>query len=71
MTASAPIAQVAVPPGTLAGTVFSFTDAPLAPEDGLRVYRIVAVTPNGLRSDFSDTKAAFSYRLVPGAAGAH
>ena len=70
VTANAPNAQVAVPPGTLPGTVLRFAEAPPAPEDGLRVYRIVAVTPNGLRSDFSGTKAAFSYRLVSGAAGA-
>ena len=70
VTANAPNAQVAVPPGTLPGTVLRFAEAPPAPEDGLRVYRIVAVTPNGLRSDFSSTKAAFSYRLVSGAAGA-
>jgi len=66
VTAGAPIAQVAVPPGALPGTVFTFAEPPPTPEVGLHVYRIVAVAPNGLRSDFSSTKAAFSYRLVPG-----
>ncbi len=66
VTASAPIDHVPVAPGSLANTIFGFTEAPPAPEAGLAVYRIVAVAADGRRSDFSNPKAALSYRLVRG-----
>ena len=70
MTASAPIGHITVPPGTPDTTVFSFPLAPPTPEAGLAVYRVVAVAVDGRRAALSDTKsdtkAAFSYRLVPG-----
>ena len=66
VTASTPIGHVTVSPGTLANTIFGFTEAPPTPEAGPAVYRIVAVATDGRRSGFSNPKAAFSYRLVPG-----
>jgi len=69
--ANAPIAQIAVPPGTPAGTTFSFTETPTTTEAGLALYRIVAVAFDGPRSDFSNPKAAFNYRLIPGSPAVH
>lgn len=71
VTASAPIGHVAVPPGTPDTAVFSFSAAPPPGGAGLAVYRIVAVALDGLRSDFSNAKAVFSYHLVPGSPAVH
>lgn len=63
-TATASIAQVAVPLDTPAGATIRFTEAPAVP--GLAVYRVVAVAFDGPRSDYSNMKGAFSYPLLPG-----
>ena len=70
VTSSAPIGQVTVPPGTPAGTAITFALEPPTPEEGLRVYRIVAVPARRQPSDYSNTQGAFSYRLVTGSSGA-
>jgi hypothetical protein len=63
----APYTVTASAPGaTATGATLSFTEPPPAPEELLRVYRVLAVANDGRRSPFSNTEGAFSYRLVPG-----